>query len=87
MIYRVFAENSQAKLAQVQDANWPLLQKGDTIPLKIEDKDSLYTRDDLFTVVKVGAFGWEGNTLVVDVWVKDYFKKRDAVLAQRLPEA
>ena len=70
MIYRVFKSSvPQVKIAEVH-ADWPLIEKGERIPLTIDNKDGLYT------VAKVGGFNMDvDNRLVVDLWVNDFFPK------------
>jgi len=71
MIYRIFeSEHPQVRIAEIQDANFPLITKGDKIPLSVNGKDSLYI------VKKVGSLNWSAdNKLVIDIWAEDYFAK------------
>lgn len=71
MIYRVFRSSApQVQIAEIHDPNWPLIGKGEKIPLTIDNTDGLYT------VTKVGGFNIDANNkLVIDLWVNDFFPK------------
>ncbi len=71
MIYRVFKSSvPQVQIAEIHDPSWPLIEKGEKIPLTIESKDGLYT------VTKIGGFNIDANNkLVIDIWVNDFFPK------------
>jgi hypothetical protein len=71
MIYQVFKSNApQVQIAEIHDPGWPLIEKGEKIPLTIEGKDGLYA------VTKVGGFNIDtNNKLVIDIWVNDFFPK------------
>lgn len=71
MIYRVFKRSvPQVQIAEINDPNWPLIRKGETIPLTINDRDGLYT------VTKIGGPNLDANyKLIMDLWVNDFFPK------------
>jgi hypothetical protein len=71
MIYRVFRKTMpQVQIATIDDPNWPLLGKGQRIPLTVDSKDGL------FTVDKVGELNMDANNkIVIDLWVNDFFPK------------
>lgn len=69
MVYLVFLEGTDEQIAELH-VDWPLIQEGETIPISVQCKESLYT------VTKVGQPQIADNRLAADVWVKDYFAAR-----------
>ena len=69
MVYLVFREGTDEQIAELH-VDWPLIQKGEIIPILVQAKESLYT------VTKVGQPQIAIDRLVVEVWVKDYFESR-----------
>jgi len=62
MIYNVFNSKNE-RIQEIHDANWPMIKKGEKIPLVIDGREGLYK------VVKVGDVTIRDNKLVWDIWV------------------
>jgi hypothetical protein len=63
MLYRIFSKSLNKQVAEVQDANWPLIKKGDPIPVAVGGKEKIYC------VREVKGFNITADKLVYDIWI------------------
>lgn len=71
MIYRAFLDNEERQVAEIKDANWPLIVKDDKLGVLVDGRESLYV------VTEVGPPQMDISGLVIDIWIRDLFPNPD----------